>query len=355
MTNWITRLNASDYNQQYDAIQIVSKNVACSAKQLGFQELNITGYPNINDRALRRHHIREAVLGVIQPGDLVVIQFPMWMHLNFQQEFFDTIKAIESVRMVALLHDVPTWMFTKGEEEYNREADFWLKQLKKFDLLIVANEKSAYKLQEDGVNVPMIQMQLWDYFYSGPRKSKQFKKQLYYVGGRDIVDTTYKAATPLYIYNRNVENNVLESGSVTWLGRQPSDTIVSQLNGGFGVVVTENLIEKSNMNFAYYNQFNNPTKLSLYLAAGLPVIVPSKTYHAKLVKEHGIGLVIDDLNEIDKIFSSMTAKEYQEMVDNVKPWQDAVSEGFFIKRALLAMIRTLELGFTDDVIKNKNK
>lgn len=350
MTNWITRLNATNYNQQYDAIQIVSKNVAHSAKQLGFQELNITGYPNISNNADRRHHIREAVLGVVQPGDLVVVQFPMWTHLNFQSEFFDTIKGIESVRMVALIHDIPTWMFTKGEEEYDRENDFWLNQLKKFDLLIVANEKGAHKLQEDGVNVPMIQMQFWDYFYAGPRKEKQFKKKLYYVGGRDIIDTTYRAATPLYIYDRQVEKKVLESGSITWLGRRPSDEIVSVLDGGFGVVVTENLVEKSNMNFVYYNQFNNPTKLSMYLAAGLPVIVSSKTYHARLVKEYGIGLVVDDLNEIDTIFSSMTDQDYQKMIDNVRFWQEAVSEGFFIKRALLTMFRTLELGFRDDLL-----
>lgn len=351
MTNWITRLNASDYNEQYEAVQIVSRNVSEVAKQLGFQELNINGYPNINNQADRRQHIQEAVLGVIQPRDLVVVQFPMWMHLNFQAEFFDNIKKIEGVRMVALIHDIPTWMFTKGEEEYNRENDFWLKQLKKFDLLIVANEKGGHKLQEDGVDVPMIPMQFWDYLYSGPVKEKKFQKKLYYVGGREIIDTDYRASTPLYIYDKYVENKVLECGSITWLGRKPSDDIVSSLDGGFGVVVSENLKEKTNINFVYYNQFNNPTKLSMYLAAGLPVIVSSKTYHASLIEKYELGLVVDDLNDIDNLLSSMTTKDYQKILDNVNRWKKAVSEGFFIKRALFAMIRTLELGFVEDMIK----
>lgn len=353
MTNWITRLNAANYNQQYEAIQIVSKNVATSAKQLGFQEINITGYPDVGNNPERRRHLREAVLSAVQPGDLVVVQFPMWTHLNFQAEFFDYIRSIESVKMVALIHDIPTWMFTKGEEEYDRENDFWLQQLKKFDLIMVSNEKEAHKLQEDGVDVPMVGMELWDYFYSGPRQEKKFSKKLYYIGGRDIIDTDYKASTPLYLYNKHVEQRVIDSGSVIWLGRKPSDEIVSSLDGGFGVVVTDNLKEKSNMNFVYYNQFNNPTKLSTYMAAGLPVITMRKTHHAKMIEEQGIGLVVDDLNDIDTVLSQMTAQDYQRMVEKMKPWQDAISEGFFIKRALMTMLRSVELGFESDLIKKK--
>ena len=351
MTNWITRLNAANFNEQYDAIQIVSKNVATSAKQLNFQEINITGYPDVSNNPKRRRHLIEAALSAVQPGDLVVVQFPMWMHLNFQAEFFDYIRLIEDVKMIALIHDIPTWMFTKGEEEYDRENDFWLQQLKKFDLIMVSNEKEANKLQEDGVNVPMIAMELWDYFYVGPRQKKKFIKKLYYIGGRDIIDTDYNGSTPLYLYNRHVEQRVLERGNVTWLERKPSDEIVATLDGGFGIVVTDNLKEKSNMNFVYYNQFNNPTKLSTYMAAGLPVITMSKTYHAKMIEKLGIGLVVDDLNDIDKVLSNMAAQDYQCMVEKIKPWQDAVSEGFFIKRALMAMLRSVELEFQNDLIQ----
>lgn len=350
MTNWITRLNASEYAHQYDAIQIVNKNVANSAKQLGFQEINLSGYPNISDNAERRRHIIEATLGVVQPGDLVVVQFPMWTHLNFQAEFFDYISNIVSVKMVCLLHDMPTWMFSDGNNNYDINNDFWIKQLKKFDALMVSNEKMAKKLQEDGVNVPMIPMYMWDYEYYGVRKEKKFIKKLYYVSGRDIIDIDYHGSTPLYFYNKRVEEKVLNCGSVKWMGRKPSDEIVSVMDGGFGLVVSDNIKEQSHMNFSYYNQFNNPTKLSMYLAAGLPIIVSNKTYHAKLVKKYGIGLVVDDLNDIDNILSSITDKDYQKMIEKVIPWQRAVSDRFFITRSLMSMIRAIDLGFTDELI-----
>ncbi|MCK8606209.1 beta-1,6-galactofuranosyltransferase [Leuconostoc citreum] len=349
MTNWITRLNATEHSQKYDAIQIVSENVANSAKELGFQELNLTGYANLNNNVSRRNNMREAVLSVIQPGDLVVVQFPMWMHLNFQAEFFDSIKNIESVRMISLIQDIPTWMFTKGND-YDRDNDFWLNQLKKFDLIVVANEKMANKLREDGVIVPMVTMGIWDYIYQGPRKDKLFKKKLYYVGGRDIVDIDYTCSTPLHFYNKNTEKKVLDCGSVTWNGRKPSDEIVAEIDGGFGIVVSDNIKEKSNMNFVYYNQFNNPTKLSLYLAAGIPLIVSSKTPHAAFVKEHGIGLVVDDLNDIDQMLATMIALDYQKLINRVIPWQKAVCEGYFVKRALMAMIRYVDLGIEDDLV-----
>ena len=353
MTNWITRFNVSNHSQKHDAIQIVSKNVSHSAQELGFQEINFGNYYQLDDRN-RRKNIIDTVLGPVQPGDLIVIQFPLWTYLNFQSEFIDQAKSIDRVRVVALVHDIPTWMFDDGTAQYDRENDFWLKQLRKFDLLLVANEKGAKRLREDGVMVPLIAMHIWDYYYDGPLKDKKFKKQLFYVGGRDVNGIDYHASTPLMIYNRHVEEKVLWNPSVDWLGRLPSDDIVASVDGGFGLVVSDNIKEKSNMNFVDYTQYNNPTKLSLYLAAGLPVIISSKTAHAKWIEERGIGLVVDNLNEIDNVLSSVTDVDYQLMLKKIEPWQKAVSEGFFIKRTLIAMLRYMELGFEDILIDNNN-
>lgn len=350
MTNWITRFNASSHSQKYDAIQIVSRNVSRSAQELDFQEINFAGYNHL-DNIDKRKNIIDTILGSVQPGDLVVVQFPLWTYLNFQSEFIDRLQSMERVKLVALVHDIPTWMFDDGTSQYDRENDFWLQQLRKFDLLLVANEKGAQRLRKDDVNVPMISMHIWDYFYDGPLKEKQFKKQLYYVGGRDVIGLDYRASTPLVVYGRQVENDVLKNSSLTWLGRLPSDEIVASVEGGFGLVVSDNIKEKSNMNFFDYTEFNNPTKLSLYLAAGLPIIIASKTAHAKWISERGIGLVVDDLNDIDNVLANVSENDYKLMLKNIQPWQKAISEGFFIKRTLLAMLRFIELGFEDVLIK----
>ncbi|GAK31173.1 beta-1,6-galactofuranosyltransferase [Weissella oryzae SG25] len=355
MTKWIVRFNASDYSQKYDAIYIVSKNVARSAQQLGFKEINLSPYSNLDNNPSRRSQLLKALLGPIQPDDLVVVQYPLWTNMNFQAEFIDYLKRIQDIKIVGLLHDVPTWMFTDEHDNYDRENDFWLGQLRRFDLLLVANEKVGAKLQEDGVHVPMIAMHIWDYFYDGQLLEKTYRKQLYYVAGRNIINFDYVASTPINFYGREVSEDVKKNPSVNYLGRLPSDMIVANLTGGFGLVVSDNIKEKSNMNFVYYNQFNNPTKLSLYIAAGLPVIIASKTAHAEWIKKAGIGLVVDDLNEIDQVLAQVSPADYDAMLQAIKPWQTAVSGGFFVKRSLMAMLRYINLGFDDVLIKdNKN-
>lgn len=352
MTNWIVRLNANAYSQKYDAIHIVSNNVAKAAHQLGFKEINIAGYPNLGNNYDKRKMILKALLGPIQPGDLVVVQYPLWTNFDFQAEFVDYLKKIQDIRLIGLLHDIPTWMYADENNNYDHENNFWLKQLRKFDLLLVANQKVGFKLQEDGVNVPMIGMHIWDYFYSGQLPEKSYRKQLYYAGGRNIKGLDYVASTPLNFYGREVAEAVQKNPSVNYLGRLPSDMIVASLTGGFGVVVSENIKEETTLNFVYYNQFNNPTKLSLYIAAGLPVIIASKTAHAEWIKKAGIGLVVDDLNQIDQVLAQVSPADYAAMLQAIKPWQTAVNEGFFIKRALLAMFRYINLGFDDVLLKN---
>lgn len=347
MTNWITRLTVDD---EKSAISVVTKNTVSSAKKLGFQEINYTSYQGLEGNPKRRQNILRAILTPIQPGDLVVVQFPLWMQLNFQAEFIDYLRGIGNVKIIALVHDVPTWMFTDGKENYDVVNDFWLKQFRRFDLLLMANDKAINKLKQMDVDTPMIPIKIWDYIYQGPIIQKKFTKKLYYVTGREINSINYTASTPLHIYSKHVSISVSDNPSVRWEGSLPGDEIMATLDGGFGIVMSENFAERTNMNFNYYNQFNNPTKLSFYLAAGLPVIVQSKSAHASLIKERGIGLVVDDLNDIDAVLSKVDSKQYESMLLALRPWQKNISEGFFIQRALVAALRFTNLGF-DDVLR----
>ncbi|RRG08439.1 MAG: beta-1,6-galactofuranosyltransferase [Lactobacillus sp.] len=343
MTNWITGYN-NDLAQAA-AIPIMTKNFQQAAESIGFQVLNYTKFPGTDSYPKRRQNLLDTLIGQIQPGDTIVVQFPMFIGGVIQMDLIDQLVAKPDVKVLAIIHDVPTWMIATSDGAYDLH-DNWLNALRKVDGIIAANTKGAAKLRADGVTAPIVSLTVGDYLYHGPLHPKCFQKKLYYVGGRNVEGLDYHAATPLNLYTGHVSPEVAANPSVNWHGRHPSDVILSSLDGGFGIVVSDNIKEEQQQNFRYYTQFNSPTKLSFYLAAGLPIVTMSRTPHAQWVKDRGIGLVVDDLNEIDHRLQQITESQYNAMLTAIQPWQTAISNGFFVKRALLAALGAVNLGIT---------
>lgn len=343
MTNWITGYN-NDLAQAA-AIPIMTKNFQQAAESIGFQVLNYTKFPGTDSYPQRRQNLLDTLVKQIQPGDTIVVQFPMFIGGVIQMDLINQLVAKPDVKVIAIIHDVPTWMIATSDGTYDLH-DNWLNALRKVDGIIAANTKGAAKLRADGVIAPIVSLTVGDYLYHVPLHPKRFQKKLYYVGGRNVEGLDYHAATPFNLYTGHVSPEVAANPSVNWRGRQPSDMILSSLDGGFGIVVSDNIKEEQQQNFRYYTQFNSPTKLSFYLAAGLPIITMSRTPHAQWVKDRGIGLVVDDLNEIDHRLQQMTESQYNAMLTAIQPWQTAVSNGFFVKRALLAALGAVNLGIT---------
>lgn len=351
MTNWITHFNGRIQSETQETTERISMNVAKAAQKLGFQELNYVTFDNLANQPSRRKGLIEAVVGPVQPWDLVVVQFPLWEQLDFQAEFIDALKRVDHVKMIGLVHEVPTWLYADDNNRTTIKNDFWLKQLRRFDLLVVANEKQAQHLERDKVEVPMISLQLWDYPYAGPLKPKLYRKQLSYISDRKIIDLNYRGSTPLMLYNTDVTESVRDNPSVKHIEGLARDNLIADLADGFGLVNSDNIVEEISPNDIRNSQYNDPIELSMYLAAGMPIVVPDTSAHATLVKTQHLGIVIHDLNEIDSALAQVTNEDYQAMLAAIRPWQHAVASEFFAKRALLAAMRKVNLGFNNFLIQ----
>lgn len=350
MTNWITRFNGRTQSENLQITEQISANVAKAAQELGFQELNYVTFDNLGEQPKRRQSLIETILRPVQPRDLVVVQFPLWEQLNFQAEFIDYLKQIDHVKTIALVHEVPTWLYADDNDRNAIKNDFWFTQLRKFDLLVVANEKQARRLKKDKIEIPMVSLQLWDYPYTGPLQKKQFRKQLNYISDYPITELDYSGSTPVLFYNTSVDEKVANNPSVKHIVGLARGNLIAELSDGFGLVNTANITEATDPNDIRDSQYNDPIELSMFLAAGMPVIVPDTSAHAQLIQQHHLGLVIHDLNEIDKTLSDVTFDDYQEMVAAVEPWQKLVSTRYFVKRALMAGMRKVNLGFDNFLI-----
>lgn len=352
MTNWITEVHDNDYVSKRASGIIANQMAADSIEIVGFRKLH---YPRIYSAKLRevgkegRWEYLEALLSCVLPGDTVIVQYPLWTNnTEFELEFINYLKNVRHAKIVAMVWDIVSWLQDNRERDYTKDASLWM--LNKYDLVIAANPKMGKRLREEGgVTTPMIPMHLTDFIYSGPLVPKQYKKELYYVATGIDPAMIEEVPSDLRINFIGPNNQVKDfPDHVSLLGPMESNDIPSKLDGGFGLLYYPQKGGYKGMH--RYGEYNNPMKLSLYLASGLPVVCLSNTAHAKWIKAQGVGIVIDDLGDLGEAINGVSEKDYDQMLDNLKPWQRAVTSGFFAKGAAIEAVRVLNLGFTDTLI-----
>ena len=85
--------------------------------------------------------------------------------------------------------------------------------------------------------------------------------------------------------------------------------------------------------------------MSLYLAAGLPVIIWSEAAQAEFVIKEGVGFTVNSLSEIPKKLQAITKDNRVELMRNVDRISHKVRAGFYTRKALDA---ALKLAFNDN-------
>lgn len=356
MTNWITEVQDNDYVSKRASGIIANQMAADSIETVGFRKLH---YPRMYSAKLQevgkeaRWEYLEALLSCVLPGDTVIVQYPLWTNnTEFELEFINYLKTVSQAKIVALVWDIVSWLHDNRDRDYRGDASLWM--LNKYDLVIAANPKMGKRLREEGgVTSPMIPMYLTDFIYNGPLVQKQYKKEVYYVATG--IDPAMIEETPKNVHINFIgpHQQVKEyPENVSLLGPMDSNDIPSQLDGGFGLLYYPQNGGYKGMH--RYGEYNNPMKLSLYLASGLPVICLSNSAHAKWIKAQGVGVIIDELSDLDAALEAVSEEAYYKMLDCIKPWQRAVSTGFFAKGAAIEAVRHVNLGFTDYLIHQED-
>ena len=123
---------------------------------------------------------------------------------------------------------------------------------------------------------------------------------------------------------------------VTYYGSLPPSEIAAGLRGSFGLVWDGSETKECAGVYGEYLMYNNPHKTSLYLAAGLPVIIWKKAALASFIRTEGAGFAVDSLGEIRSRLDSLTESEYIKMQDNARRIGKNLKSGFYTKRALTA-------------------
>lgn len=287
--------------------------------------------------------IWDKALSSLNSGDVLYLQYPI---LNATTKVADVIKKYreKGIKFVAIIHDMDSLRINKEESSsmlYKRVCYEDKYVLNEMDYIICHNssmKKELVKLGNDFKN--LIELKIFDYLLDfEPKKFKRTKNDPVIIAGNLSPD---KAKYLSDIKKLNVKFNLFGVGfndqvagkNIKYKGKFKPDELLNHLEGGFGLVWDGKSINTIEGGFGNYLRYNNPHKVSLYLTAGIPVIVWKESALADYIEKNHLGIAVNNLNEIEKKINNLSNKEYNEICDNIKAVSKKLKNGEFLKEAL---------------------
>ena len=329
MNVYITKLNGMHFTSTEQYAQQMTVNIAHT---LGIREMGIYRYNAEGESAESRGRRFDGMIAGISAGDIVICQFPTWNGLGFERALVRHIKAYHG-RIVIFIHDLEAMMSENRRSMLHDTVGLY----NEAELLIVPSYKMEKFLLEYGVQPGMkfIVQEAWDHLSQmNLMASGTIKKEIHFVGNpeRFRFPHTWNYDVPLKVYS----DQECQNGHVQKMGWMPPDRLLLELSGGgFG------LVWYGDEYWRQYLSMNNSLKLSTYLAAGIPVIVPRGISNQCMIEENHLGIIADTLDEAAAAVKNMTDQEYQEYISAVASFTPLLRTGSFTKKCLINVVHML--------------
>lgn len=218
------------------------------------------------------------------------------------------------------------------------------------DCVISHNAKMTQWLVEKGVDFKkIVDLQLFDYLSLNPSgEGGEFGKQVIIAGNLSTAKSGYLYQLSkihdieLELYGPGLSEDIVGVESVHYHGSYPSSQILEKISGSYGLVWDGESVEGGVGISARYQMYNNPHKVSLYLAAGFPVIMWREAALAPFILENNLGFVVDNLLELSEKISNISEQDYAIMKENVQKMGEKIRSGYFLTEALKKAEKIIE-------------
>ena len=322
-----------------DIIEILEKRY--NAKS----ELLIQG-TNAIQKINYRLKIFSTILKCRMKKEILVMQFPMYETTNFLNKLFlCALNLINKEKTIVLIHDLDS---IRGEDEVLKKQE--LDRLSKIKYIIVHNQKMKQYLEDIGIKANLYCLELFDYICDKKsdfeRKDTLIDKnnlQLVYAGNLVEVKSPFiyqleedKMKFKINLYGIGIDKDI--NGKLIYKGKYNPNELPDKIEGDLGLIWDGNFDESDeNIRYKNYTKYNNPHKLSCYMAAGLPVIVWRKTAISEFVKKYDLGYTITNLYDINNLDLS----DYDKKIENVKKIQEKARNGEFTVNVLEQVLKDM--------------
>lgn len=263
---------------------------------------------------------------------IIVMQYPLYSDLYNKFLFKEIVKQKKNNnKFVVFIHDIETLRNTPDDEESIQKE---INRLKVFDYVICHNDSMKLWLKSEGINVPMYSLKLFDYLSNSKKYSNNLNSNIINYAGNLNKALFLKqkfSNKKIYVYgpNKAVNFNFAE-----YRGQYSPEEVPLHINQGWGLVWDGDSITSPKGSMGNYLRYITPHKLSMYIRAGIPVIVWKQSAVYNFVKNNKIGIGIDILTDVDNKLDDISMVQYNEMKTNVLMLAKKLNEGYFTKKAI---------------------
>lgn len=277
-------------------------------------------------------------------NDTAIIQFPLDHHSVFAQSPFKKAHK-RGISIILFVHDLD--FIRLGDDPALSSATKKRIQSEEVALLqlasaiVVHNERMKDVLASfcDIDPAKIISLQIFDYLIPTnltPARHENLDAPIVIAGNLRKDKAGYIHSLPenipFNLYGPNFDG--AGSDSIHYQGQFAPEELPSRLEGSFGLVWDGESAGTCSGPYGDYLRVNNPHKASLYLASELPVIIWKEAALAPFVLEHGLGIAVSSLHELNTRLDSMDENDYMQISESVRHFAMKLRNGHFTREAV---------------------
>ncbi|MDM5041843.1 sugar transferase [Pediococcus acidilactici] len=326
MKKYVLSLSAGQSNT---AGQKAKQDITKILKENGYEQAHLVFPKSKILRFFLARKIIKKMIKNINVGDIFVVQYPIYSRYG-TDVLLKQCKQ-KGIKTICFIHDVESLRLYKNDtEKINQE----LKLLKKFSCLVVHNNTMKSWLMDNGVNIPMVSLELFDYCNEQKLPTVSKNKDLVFAGNLAKSKFLEKWNLNVRVKLFGIEPSEKYSSYIKYMGVKSPNDLPRFLDGSFGLVWDGDSLDTNSGIYGEYTKYNNPHKVSLYLSCGLPVIVWKNAAIARFVEKNNLGITISSIQDIKEELNKIDDQKYNLILENVREVSKKVRDGWFTVNAV---------------------
>lgn len=266
----------------------------------------------------------------VKAGEKVVFLFPVYARMN---RWLIALLRMRKAKLICYIGDIDG---LKDDDALvlKKEIGFF----RQFRHFIVHNEAMSAWLKKQIGERDIRKIDFFDFLVTPAFRPRQPAPEVVFAGNlairRFYLQLGKVNDVVFHVMGAGAEQSLLKIPGVQWHPLMMPRDLPSRLPGSFGLLWDGDEVDGLKGPLGNYFRYITSHKLSLYILAGLPVIVAEEAATAALVKEYNIGVTVSGLVDLAGRINAITLEQYQMMRENMKPLAERISKGECLRSAL---------------------